>query len=169
MTGDLDVYDVVLEPADVEQLQPRRRFGVVSQTTQPIERVRELVDLIRSRFPAAEVRFRDTVCQPTKQRQAAAIELARQCDVVIVIGGSNSNNTRELVATCAHHCRRVHHVQTAAELQPEWFPSGATVGITAGTSTPDAIIDEVERWLQHLTSRTNRRSAHETLAESLRA
>jgi 4-hydroxy-3-methylbut-2-en-1-yl diphosphate reductase len=168
LTGDLDVYDVVLEPADVERLQPRGRFGVVSQTTQPIDRVRELVNLIRSRFPASEVRFRDTVCQPTKQRQAAAIELARQCDVVVVIGGPNSNNTRELVATCSHHCRRVHHVQTAAELRPEWFPGGATVGLTAGTSTPDRTIDEVEQWLRHLT-RTNRRSAHETLAESFRA
>ena len=77
-------------------------------------------------------------------RQSAAIELAQQCDVVVVIGGAHSNNTRELVRTCSRLCRRVHHVQTANELQPEWFMEGETVGITAGTSTPDLMIDEVE-------------------------
>jgi 4-hydroxy-3-methylbut-2-en-1-yl diphosphate reductase len=147
LTGDLDDYDVVLTPDDVERMQPRPRFGVVSQTTQPIERVRELVQLIRSRFPDSEVRFRDTVCQPTKQRQTAAIELARQSDVVVVIGGTNSNNTRELVATCSRFCARVRHVQTARDLRPEWFTAADTVGITAGTSTPDSTIAEVETWL----------------------
>jgi 4-hydroxy-3-methylbut-2-enyl diphosphate reductase len=148
MTGDLEVFDVVLTEEDVNNLQSRSRFGIVSQTTQPIERVRHLVQLIRARFPDSEVRFRDTVCQPTKQRQSAAVELAQQSDVVIVIGGANSNNTRELVATCSRHCARVHHVQTAADLRPEWFHDGETVGLTAGTSTPDSTIAEVERWLR---------------------
>jgi 4-hydroxy-3-methylbut-2-enyl diphosphate reductase len=148
MTGDLEVFDVVLTEEDVNNLQSRSRFGIVSQTTQPIERVRHLVQLIRARFPESEVRFRDTVCQPTKQRQSAAVELAQQSDVVIVIGGANSNNTRELVATCSRHCARVHHVQTAADLRPEWFHDGETVGLTAGTSTPDLTIAEVERWLR---------------------
>ena len=169
LTGDLDVFDVVLDASDVARLQPRQRFGVISQTTQPIDRVRELVELIRSRFPDSEVRFRDTVCQPTKQRQTAAIELAQQCDVMIVIGGANSNNTRELVATCSRHCSRVHHVQTAADLQPGWFASASTVGITAGTSTPDVTIAGVEQWLQRLTPRHNARNANETMAETLRA
>jgi 4-hydroxy-3-methylbut-2-enyl diphosphate reductase len=147
MTGDLDEFDVVLTEQHVEQLQPRTRLGIVSQTTQPIERVRHLVQLIRARFPDSEVRFRDTVCQPTKQRQTAAIELAQQCDVVIVIGGTNSNNTRELVTTCSRHCARVHHVQRAADLCAEWFHDAESVGITAGTSTPDSTIAEVEQWL----------------------
>ncbi len=151
MTGDLDAHDVVLTEQDVEQLQPRARLGIVSQTTQPIERVRHLVQLIRARFPAAEVRFRDTVCQPTKQRQSAAIELSQQCDVVVVIGGMHSNNTRELVATCSRHCTRVHHVQHAADLRAEWFRDAETVGVTAGTSTPDSTIAEVEQWLREFT------------------
>jgi len=150
MTGDLDVFDVVLTEEDVEQLQHRARFGIVSQTTQPIERVRNLALLIRARFPDSDVRFRDTVCQPTKQRQTAAIDLARQSDVVIVIGGANSNNTRELVATCSQHCARVHHVQHAGDLRPEWFHDAETVGITAGTSTPDSVIDGVERALAEI-------------------
>jgi 4-hydroxy-3-methylbut-2-enyl diphosphate reductase len=148
MTGDLAEFDVVLTEADVNMLRERPRFGVAAQTTQPIEKVERLVDLIRQRFPGAETRFIDTVCRPTKQRQAAAVALARQCDVVLVIGGAQSNNTRELVATCARHCPRVHHVRDAGDLRADWFADALTVGITAGTSTPDSTINEVEAWLE---------------------
>ncbi|HYG36124.1 MAG TPA: 4-hydroxy-3-methylbut-2-enyl diphosphate reductase [Clostridia bacterium] len=147
MTEDLSEFAVVLTEADVFELEERPRFGLAAQTTQPIERVRYLVGLIRWRFPNSEVRFIDTVCQPTKQRQNAAIELAQQSDVVVVIGGAHSNNTHELVKTCARHCGLVYHVQTAADLKPEWFVGAQTVGITAGTSTPDTVINAVEEWL----------------------
>ncbi|MGB7749234.1 MAG: 4-hydroxy-3-methylbut-2-enyl diphosphate reductase [Verrucomicrobiia bacterium] len=147
MTGDLDTFDVVLDEEDVAKLCERPRFGVVSQTTQPIDRVRHLVRLIRERFPQSMVRFIDTVCQPTKQRQNAAIELAQKCNVVIVIGGTHSNNTHELVKTCACFCPCVHHVQTADDLRAQWFNEADTVGVTAGTSTPDTLIGQVEQWL----------------------
>ena len=150
LTEDLAQFDVVLSENDVLQLTDHPRFGVAAQTTQPIDRVRHLVGLIRRRFPNSEVRFVDTVCQPTKQRQHAAAELAQQCDVVIVIGGAHSNNTRELVATCNRYCARVSHVQTAADLRADWFAGAQTVGITAGTSTPDHVIDEVERQINRL-------------------
>jgi 4-hydroxy-3-methylbut-2-en-1-yl diphosphate reductase len=142
----------------VDLLKERTRYGIAAQTTQPIDRVRHLVSLIQQRFPDSEVRFIDTVCQPTKQRQTAAIDLAKQCDVVIVIGGANSNNTRELVSTCSRHCSRVHHVQTAADLRSEWFAGTETVGITGGTSTPDAVIDAVERRLLQFASGLNNAS-----------
>lgn len=150
LTGDLDAYDVILEEADIDRLDPRDRFGVASQTTQPIQRVRSLVDRLRSRFPQSEVRFVDTVCQPTKQRQDAAEELSRRCDVVVVVGGPHSNNTRQLAETCARHGARIHRIQTAVELRTEWFFGAFTVGLTAGTSTPDDVIDAVEAWLQRL-------------------
>ena len=150
LTEDLSECDVVLSEDDVSLLRERPRFGVVAQTTQPVEKVRHLVALIRRRFPRSEVRFIDTVCQPTKQRQSAAIELAQQCDVVVVVGGARSNNTRELVETCRRHCRRVLHVQSAGDLKPKWFAGADTVGLTAGTSTPDAVINEVARSLQSL-------------------
>jgi len=71
--------------------------------------------------------------------------------VVIVVGGATSNNTRELVSTCRRYCSRVHHVQTAADLRPDWFSvSDNVVGITAGTSTPDDVIDRVERHVRQL-------------------
>ncbi len=147
LTEDLADFDVVLSEADLFEVRERARFGVAAQTTQPIERVRGLVELLRLRFPSSEVRFADTVCRPTKQRQSAALGLARQSDVVVVIGGAHSNNTRELVRTCSLDCPRVHHVQAAGDLRPEWFEQARTVGITAGTSTPDSVIDEVEQWL----------------------
>jgi 4-hydroxy-3-methylbut-2-enyl diphosphate reductase len=150
LTGDLEAFDVVLEDADVFAMRERPRFGVAAQTTQPVDKVERLVDLIRRRFPASEVRFVDTVCRPTKQNQSAAADLARQCGVVVVIGGAHSNNTQELVKTCRHHCARVHHVQGPADLRDEWFRDTDTVGITAGTSTPDSVIDEVEACLAGL-------------------
>jgi 4-hydroxy-3-methylbut-2-enyl diphosphate reductase len=148
MTGDLDDFDVVITEEDVRQLTARPRFGVVSQTTQPVERVQALVALLRHTFPDAEVEFRDTVCHPTKQRQQAAVELARECDVVVVVGGSHSNNTKELVSTSTRHCQHVYHIQTVADLRPEWLLNANVVGLTAGTSTPDHVIDEVERALR---------------------
>jgi 4-hydroxy-3-methylbut-2-enyl diphosphate reductase len=148
MTEDLEEFDVVLGEEDVEKLRERPRFGIISQTTQPIDKARQLVRLIKERFPLSEVRFVDTVCQPTKQRQSAAVELAQKCDVVIVIGGAHSNNTHELVNTCLRFCPRVCHVQTEADLREEWFRVTDTVGITAGTSTPDGLIQKIEDWLK---------------------
>ena len=155
LTGDLADYDVILFESDVMSLRKQPRYGVMAQTTQPIERVRHLVQLLRRTFPHAEVRFVDTVCQPTKQRQHAAVDLAQRSDVVVVIGGANSNNTRELVETCSVHCSRVRHIQTANDLRAEWFSRNDTVGLTAGTSTPDIVINGVEQWLTALASQFN--------------
>jgi 4-hydroxy-3-methylbut-2-enyl diphosphate reductase len=150
LTDDLESFDVVLTEEDVRQLAERPRLGIAAQTTQPIERVRHLVAMIRERFPRSTVRLIDTVCHPTKQRQQAALDLAVQCDVVIVVGGANSNNTRELVSTCRRHCSHVHHIQTESDLCSDWFADAATVGLTAGTSTPDHVIDRIDQRIQEL-------------------
>jgi len=144
LTEDLDAFDVVLEEDEVRALAPRPRFGVAAQTTQPLDRVRRIVACMRRHFAGADIRFLDTVCRPTKQRQTAAIDLARESDVVIVVGGASSNNTRQLVETCARHCARVHHVQSEAEVCADWFRGARTAGLTAGTSTPDEVVDRVE-------------------------
>jgi 4-hydroxy-3-methylbut-2-enyl diphosphate reductase len=150
LTEDLDDFDVILDESDVLALAARPRIGIAAQTTQPVDKVRRLVTLVRRRFPQSDIRFIDTVCQPTKQRQEAAVALARQSDVVIVIGGASSNNTRELVNTCRRYCLRVHQIQTEADLNREWFHSANTVGITAGTSTPDEVINRVEALIRRL-------------------
>jgi 4-hydroxy-3-methylbut-2-enyl diphosphate reductase len=148
LTEDYPNCDIILSEADVARLTPRARFGVVSQTTQPLARVQELVARLRQQFPNSEVVFRNTVCQPTQHRQTAAERLAQQCDVVVVIGGVHSNNTRELVNTSGYFCDRVYHIQSAADLDPDWFNPGDTIGLTAGTSTPDNVIQAVESRLR---------------------
>ena len=145
LTEDLAACDVILNKADIDALAVYPSYGVMAQTTQPITLGRILVDYLRNRFPSAEVRFVDTVCQPTKQRQQAAVELAKQSDVVLVVGGANSNNTYELARTCAKFCSRVHHVQGPDDIRADWLVDADKLGITAGTSTPDELIDAVER------------------------
>jgi 4-hydroxy-3-methylbut-2-enyl diphosphate reductase len=150
LTEDLAAFDVVLTDEDVEALRPRPRFGVAAQTTQPIERVRHLVSLIRYRYPLSEVRVAETVCIPTRLRQEAAEILAASCDVTVVVGGAGSNNTRELAATCRRHCQRVFLVQDARDLRAEWFEGARVAGITAGTSTPDDVIADVEASMREI-------------------
>lgn len=166
LTGDLDAFDVVLDEDDVSNLEPHPRIGIAAQTTQSIARVEQLVGLIQRRFPQSDVRFIDTVCKPTKQRQDAAVEMARNCDVVIVVGGAASNNTRELATTCGRYCSRVHHVQGPSDLRPGWFRQAGVVGITAGTSTPDDVIDRVEQRIRLIDADRTREAT--ALAESVR-
>ncbi|HYV26531.1 MAG TPA: 4-hydroxy-3-methylbut-2-enyl diphosphate reductase, partial [Candidatus Eisenbacteria bacterium] len=73
-------------------------------------------------------------------------------------GGANSNNTRELVATCSRYCKQAHHVQGASDLRPEWFADTETVGITAGTSTPDKLIDEVAQAIREIAAKEREES-----------
>ena len=159
LTEDLDRFDIVLDEDDVSKIGVHARIGIAAQTTQPVERVTHLVELIRRRFPTADIRFVDTVCLPTKQRQTAAAELARRSDVVIVVGGRASNNTRELVRTCGAHGARVHQVETESDVRPEWLADARTVGITAGTSTPDHVIQSVEERIRALSARVADRCA----------
>ena len=154
LVGDLDDCTVINDLADLAQLDvrlehdPATRLGVVAQTTQPLERVQELVAALRARFPRADVRFLDTVCQPTKDRQEALRRLAAECDAVVVVGGPDSNNSRKLAELARQLGRPAHQVAGAAELRPEWFAPGAVVGLTAGTSTPEDVIAEVRAWLE---------------------
>jgi 4-hydroxy-3-methylbut-2-enyl diphosphate reductase len=135
LTGDFSECAVIESEADLAALPERPRFGVIAQTTQPIDRVLALVEALRRARPQSEVSFRDTVCQPTKNRQAALKKLLEQAETLVVVGGKNSNNTRELAARGRAAGLRVFHVERAEELQAEWFHGQQTVGVTAGTST----------------------------------
>lgn len=139
---------VVSAPNDIAELPLRPRYGIISQTTQPIELVRGLVDLIRQTFPNAEVRFVDTICKPTKDRQTALQKLIRIADAIVVVGGRTSNNTRQLVETCRAGGKVAYHIERPGELRPEWFDGINSVGLTAGTSTLPETVGEVRRRLE---------------------
>ena len=132
LAGDFPHASIVETLDDLAALPPAKIFGVVSQTTQPVEKVRALVEALRARRTDAEVVFRDTVCQPTKDRQEALEALCREHEVIVVIGGRNSNNTRQLSLTAGRHGARVYQIERAEELQAGWFSGVESVGVTAG-------------------------------------
>jgi 4-hydroxy-3-methylbut-2-enyl diphosphate reductase len=143
---DLAECEVISGVADVRSW-PHTRLGILCQTTTPPRQAADIVSEIRSRNPQADVRFINTICQPTLDRQNALEELCAKVDVVVVVGGANSNNTRQLVALARELGTPAWQVQSADELRAEWFENCETVGLTAGTSTLDETIDEVHRSL----------------------
>jgi 4-hydroxy-3-methylbut-2-enyl diphosphate reductase len=149
MVEDLEEFTVISEKEEVSRLKEVPRLGVVAQTTQRLDYVLEMIDLIQKHFPFTDIRFQDTVCRPTKERQEAAKKLAKACELVIVIGGKESNNTKELVQTCRSGGARVYRVNSAKELCSEWFEQVRSVGVTAGTSTPEELIEEVDLQIRY--------------------
>jgi len=139
---DLERCAVVERPAEV-RTYPHDRLGIVCQTTAAARDVADIRAAIEHKNRDAEIRFVDTVCKPTKDRQAALEDLLDRVGAMVVVGGRNSNNTRRLVARCEERGVPVCHVQKAADLDPAWFSPFETVGLTAGTSTPDEVIEEV--------------------------
>jgi 4-hydroxy-3-methylbut-2-enyl diphosphate reductase len=132
---------VVEEPGDLPPDLSGPRVGVVVQTTQSQGRLAELVSYLAPRV--RELLVHNTICNATEQRQAAAIAMAEETDVVVVVGGRNSANTRRLAELCAAVQPGTYHVESPGELSTEWFIGASTVGITAGASTPPDQIEAV--------------------------
>jgi 4-hydroxy-3-methylbut-2-enyl diphosphate reductase len=148
LVGDFADAFVINESADIRNLPARPRYGIISQTTQPIDRVRALVGEIARAHPSAEIRFADTVCKPTKDRQLALKKLIKVAEVIVVVGGRQSNNTRQLVETCRAAGKRALHVERPEELRPEWFRGVRLVGLTGGTSTLPETVEAVRQRLE---------------------
>ncbi len=151
LVGDLSSWSVVGHLADVE-CWPSKRLGVLCQTTMQECEAQKLLDAIACANPQADIAFRDTICEPTRQRVRALRDLIALADVVVVVGGKHSNNTRQLALTVTRGGRRAIHVECAAELDPRDFAACRVVGLTAGTSTQDDAIDAVERALRAMPS-----------------
>lgn len=144
---DLKEYAVIYDENDFHKLTDRPRLGIVSQTTNQIKTVLPVIEKIKAlKNPdgsAKDVKFVDTVCKPTKDRQVAVEKLANEVNLMIVIGGFNSSNTKKLKKVCDDKGLPAYHIERASEVKPEWFVGIDHVGITAGTSTPSRVIDEV--------------------------
>ena len=135
-----NVY-VVGSGEEAGKLPRMGKVGIVAQTTQSFENLKNVVK--ECLMKGGEIRVFNTICDATAVRQEEAKELARKVDCMIVIGGFNSANTRRLAEVCKELLPKTHHIETAAELKPEWFTGVTKVGVTAGASTPMWIIDEV--------------------------
>ena len=137
---------IILETEEeAKQLSSCQKLGIVSQTTVSGERFKKIVSQLIDK--SSEIKILRTICTATDQRQAAATELAKNVDAMIVIGGKNSANTTRLAQLCEQTCK-TYHIETAKELSPEWLNQIEKIGITAGASTPDWIIWEVQKKCQ---------------------
>ena len=143
---DLTHYDVVPSP-DEARNYASRKLAIVCQTTVAPRTVAAIHVAIVAANPEAEIRFVDTTCQPTRNRQRSVEKLIPFVQAMVVVGGRNSNNTRELVDLCRQRGLKTIHVQGAGDLRAEWFSGIHCVGLTAGTSTLDETIREVQIWL----------------------
>lgn len=144
---------VVETPEQALKLSTMNKIGIISQTTQPEENFRRIVSVLREK--AEEVKTYNTICHATRDRQDAAVELAKKVDVIIVVGGKNSANTKKLARLCSDTGTPTFHIETAEEIQKEWLEGKQTIGITAGASTPDWIIEEVKSYMEDVTNAEN--------------
>ena len=139
---------VVENPAEALNLPNYDKIGVVAQTTQPLSNFTLVVDLLKGK--AKEVVAENTICHATGDHQNAAVELAHQVDAMLVIGGINSANTQKLARLCRDTGVPTYHIETAQDIQFQWFKGMNKIGITAGASTPDWIIEEVKNKMTDL-------------------
>lgn len=151
VVGNLANCLVVAGRDEIDRLQGHTRIGVVSQTTNRLGRVRDVVAAIEGLAHVEEVRFIDTICQPVKDRQAAINDmLAADIDLGIVVGGYNSSNTHKLLDVLLDRGIDGHHIERPEELDPAWFVGRRHIGITAGTSTPQDVIEDVHHAVRRL-------------------
>lgn len=140
--------DVVVVSKDDVLPQLRSKVGFIVQTTQPVSILKRFVsDAVEQ---AKELKVFNTICNSTALRLKETREMSKRVDIMIVVGGKNSANTTQLAQLCKTMFIPVHHIETAAEIRDEWFSHAIKVGITAGASTPDWIIKEVQERIKDI-------------------
>ena len=132
---------IVSNIEEAMKLRKMKKAGVVSQSTQTIENVQKIINIIMTKV--YDLNFVNTICFPTKRNQNQIKDLAKQCDVMIVIGSFTSANSKRLALLAEEINDRSYQVTKADEIKVEWFNGAKTVGLSAGASTPDNIIDDV--------------------------
>jgi len=140
---------------DVAQLAPQNpsRLAYVTQTTLSVDDAATIVTALKARFPAIRGPKRDDICYATQNRQDAVKFMAPKCDVVIVVGSPNSSNSNRLREVAEHMGAQAYMVDSADELRPEWIAGKKRVGITAGASAPEVLVNELIERLMALGAR----------------
>jgi len=143
---------LVETPNDVTQLKVRNddHLAFVTQTTLSMDDAQQTISVLKSRFPGIVGPKKDDICYATQNRQDAVKALARQCDVVIVVGSPNSSNSNRLREVAQHQGVPAYMVDNASELKPEWIAGKDVVGITAGASAPEILVQQVVERLRTL-------------------
>lgn len=136
---------LVEDEADVEALQVRNpnKLAFVTQTTLSIDDTARVIDALRQKFPNIEGPRKDDICYATQNRQDAVRDLAKECQVVLVVGSPNSSNSNRLRELAERMGCRAYLVDNADEMQQAWFVDVGQVGVTAGASAPEILIDQV--------------------------
>ena len=125
------------------------KVAVVAQTTRKPQQYKEIVAALTVRV--AELRVFNTICNATFENQDAAAELAKKCDIMVIVGGKNSSNTKQLYSICKSYLNDCYHIENESELQKSWFDGKTHCGISAGASTPDWVIKNVINKIEELT------------------
>lgn len=151
VVGYTNDVEVIASPEDLDKISLNKKLGVICQTTQSPDHFADMIAAI-SRKGFSEMKIIDTLCRETKQRQTAAVKLCRQVDVMFVLGGLHSANTRKLAELCKKHNPKTYHLQNWAELDTSNLLGKMTAGVTAGASTPDEVIQEFVQNLERFDS-----------------
>jgi 4-hydroxy-3-methylbut-2-enyl diphosphate reductase len=130
------------EAAGVEVADPER-VAYLTQTTLSVDETVGVIDTLRERFPTLAGPRSDDICYATQNRQAAVKALARECQLVLVIGAENSSNSKRLVEVARAHGRRSHLIADASAVDAAWFEGVDTVGVTSGASAPERLVGEL--------------------------
>lgn len=132
---------VIEKASDVCKLPAKPRLGIIAQTTQSLDNFREVVGAVLEK--SDDLKVFNTICHATTHRQGSALNTAQKVDLMIVIGGYNSANTSRLASLCKQSGVPTYHIETASEVDKTWLENVSTVGVTAGASTPEWIIEDV--------------------------
>jgi len=150
------------EDVDTLEVRSEERLGCVTQTTLSVDDTRDVITALAKRFPNIVVPKRDDICYATQNRQDAVKELAKQADLVLVVGAPASSNSNRLVEVASRLGVPAYLIQNDAEVEPDWLDQIGCVGITAGASTPDVLVQGV---IDRLRKISNGRASLETLPE----
>lgn len=136
---------LVETPDDVANLQVNNpdNLAYVTQTTLSMTDTKIMVDALRARFSSIQEQKKDDICYATQNRQDAVYELAKTADIILVVGSPNSSNSNRLREIAEQLGKRAHLIDTAKDMQQDWFNDVATVGVTAGASAPEVLVQEV--------------------------
>jgi len=132
---------VVMNPADLEGVKLKEKIALIAQTTRKVEKYMEVANYLIPRYK--EVRVFNTICNATFENQEAVENLSKKADVMLVIGGKNSSNTKQLFSISQDNCKDSYHIEDEKDLDFSWFEGKKLCGISAGASTPDWIIQNV--------------------------